>query len=262
MCEIFCYNSLKPKDVTAYLEKFFAGSEYHPHGWGLANLSPDYYEIAKEAKKASDSEILNDILTDKVCGKNIFAHIRLATMGEMKPSNCHPFSKKDNNGRTWVLVHNGTIFESPILKEYEDCSIGETDSEKILHYIVNEVNEFEKDSKSTYHERFVLLKEIIYDLSRYNKLNLLIYDGEVAYVHSNMQGTLYYIIKDEELMVSSHPVSDEDWLDVEINKLFCINNGKIYYEGYEHENEFIATPEQEEFMKSILDRLSDGDEED
>ena len=63
-------------------------------------------------------------------------------------------------------------------------------------------------------------------------------------------------------MVSSHPVSDEDWLDVEINKLFCINNGKIYYEGYEHENEFIATPEQEEFMKSILDRLSDGDEED
>ena len=58
MCEIFCYNSLKPKDVTAYLEKFFAGSEYHPHGWGLANLSPDYYEIAKEAKKASDSEIL------------------------------------------------------------------------------------------------------------------------------------------------------------------------------------------------------------
>ncbi len=43
MCEIFCYNSLKPKDVTAYLEKFFAGSEYHPHGWGLANLSPDYY---------------------------------------------------------------------------------------------------------------------------------------------------------------------------------------------------------------------------
>ena len=128
-------------------------------------------------------------------------------MGEMKPSNCHPFSKKDNNGRTWVLVHNGTIFESPILKEYEDCSIGETDSEKILHYIVNEVNEFEKDSKSTYHERFALLKEIIYDLSRYNKLNLLIYDGEVAYVHSNMQGTLYYIIKDDELMVSSHPVN-------------------------------------------------------
>ena len=93
MCEIFCYNSLKPKDVTDYLEKFFAGSEYHPHGWGLANLSPDYYEIAKEAKKASDSEILDEILSDNVCGKNIFAHIRLATVGEMKPSNCHPFSK-------------------------------------------------------------------------------------------------------------------------------------------------------------------------
>ena len=53
MCEIFCYNSLKPKDVTQYLEKFFANSIYHPHGWGLANLSPDYYEIAKEPKKAS-----------------------------------------------------------------------------------------------------------------------------------------------------------------------------------------------------------------
>ena len=41
MCEIFCYNSLKPKDVTAYLEKFFAGSEYHPHGWGAYPLG--YY---------------------------------------------------------------------------------------------------------------------------------------------------------------------------------------------------------------------------
>ena len=258
MCEIFCYNSLKPEDVTSYLERFYANSKYHPDGWGLANLSPDYYEIAKEAEKASDSEILNDILTDRVYGKNVFAHIRLATVGGIDVSNCHPFVKKDNNGRNWVLVHNGTVFESPILEDYMDGPNGETDSEKILHYIVNEVNEFEKNSKSTYHERFVLLKDLIYELSKHNKLNLLIYDGEVTYVHSNMQGSLYYIIKDDEIMVSSHPVSDDEWLDVEINKLFCINNGKIYYEGQEHENEFIATPEQEEYMKSILERLSDG----
>ncbi len=255
MCEIFCFNSKESNDVTDYLEKFYSHSEFHPHGWGLANMDNNDYEISKEAKKASDSDLLKGILSNGVVGKNIFAHIRLATIGDMNSSNCHPFVKKDNNGRTWVLVHNGTIFESPILSDYQDCGKGDTDSEKILHYIVNKVNAFEKDSKSTIRERFFLLKWIINDLSKHNKLNLLIYDGETVYVHSNMKGTLYYIIKDDELMVSSQPLSDEDWLDVEINKLFCVNEGRIYYESLEHDNEFIASPEQEEFMDKILESM-------
>ena len=58
-----------------------------------------------------------------------------------------------------------------------------------------EINEFEKvkGAPSTIKERFNILTEIVSDLSKNNKLNLMIYDGDLTYIHSNMRETLYYL---------------------------------------------------------------------
>ena len=103
MCEIFCFNSNKPKEVNECLKCFYNHSEDHPHGWGLANMRDDDFEITKEPVKASCSEHLKDILSNPVIGKNIFAHIRLATIGEIISPNCHPFTKIDDNNRSWEI---------------------------------------------------------------------------------------------------------------------------------------------------------------
>lgn len=194
MCEIFCFNSNKPKEVNECLKCFYNHSEDHPHGWGLANMHDDNFEITKEPVKASCSEHLKSILANPVIGNNIFAHIRLATIGEIISPNCHPFTKIDDNNRSWVLIHNGTIFDYPQLDEYKEIEKGDTDSERILLYLIDKVNEFEskKESKSNPIERFNLLKHLIDDLSFNNKLNLMIFDGEVMYIHSNMKNSLYY----------------------------------------------------------------------
>ncbi len=262
MCEIFCFNSNTPKQVNTCLKCFYKHSEEHPHGWGLANMQSDEFIIDKEPVKASCSEHLKDILSHPVVSKNIFAHIRLATMGEIVSPNCHPFVKMDDSNRSWMLIHNGTIFNYPPLDKYKHIENGDTDSERILLYIIDRVNEFEnvKEAPSTIKERFNLLSEIVEDLSKDNKLNLMIYDGDLTYIHSNMKGSLHCLKDEDGYLFASTPVSDDSgWEQIEINKLFGLIDGNIIFESKKHDNEFILTKENEEYLLQFIDSLNDGD---
>ena len=262
MCEIFCFNSDKPKQINECLECFYNHSEEHPHGWGLANMQSNEFVIDKEPMKASCSEHLKNILSNPVIGKNVFAHIRLATMGEIISPNCHPFTEADDNNRSWMLIHNGTIFDYPKLNDYIGKEKGNTDSERILLYIIDKVNEFERDKGrlSTIKERFNLLTDIVADLSKNNKLNLMFYDGDLTYIHSNMRDSLYYLKDDESFLVASTPLTDdENWKPVELNKLFGLIDGNIIFESEEHENEFILTEEHEKAIEGFLKSINRDD---
>ena len=265
MCEIFCFNSNTPRQVNECLECFYNHSDDHPHGWGLANVQSDEFVIDKEPLKATCSQHLKNILSNPVIGKNVFAHIRLATVGEIISPNCHPFIKADDNNRSWMLIHNGTIFDYPELDKYKDKENGDTDSERILLYIIDKVNEFEDNKKapSTIKERFNLLSDIVKDLSKNNKLNLMIYDGDLTYIHSNMKDSLFYLKNDEGFLIATTPLSDDEgWKSVELNKLFGLIDGNIIFESKEHDNEFILTPEHEKAIEEFLSKLDQDDKND
>lgn len=259
MCEIFCFNSNTPKEVNECLECFYNHSEEHPHGWGLATMQSDEFVIDKEPVKAACSEHLKNILSNPVVGKNVFAHIRLATVGEIISPNCHPFIEADDNNRSWMLIHNGTIFEYPKLDKYKDSEKGDTDSERILLYIIDKVNEFEKDigRLSTIKERFNLLADLVADLAKGNKLNLMIYDGDLTYIHSNMRESLYYLKNEDGFLVASTPLDDdENWKQVELNKLFGLIDGNIIFESEEHDNEFVFTDKHLKYMEEFLKKVN------
>ena len=203
-----------------------------------------------------------EILSNPLVSKNVFAHIRLATMGEIISPNCHPFIELDDNNRSWMLIHNGTIFDYPPLDKYREIETGNTDSERILLYIIDNVNKFEeaKGAPSTIKERFNLLAELIEEMAEGNKLNLMIYDGDLTYIHSNMRDSLYYLNNDEGFLVASTPITDdENWKPAEMNKLFGIIDGNIIFESEEHDNEFILTKEHEEFIQKHINSLNLGD---
>jgi len=240
------------------LECFYNHSEEHPHGWGLATMQSDEFVITKEPIKATCSQHLKNILSNPIIGKNVFAHIRLATVGEIISPNCHPFIEADDNNRSWMLIHNGTIFDYPELDQYKDSENGDTDSERILLYIIDQINDFEqqKSAPSTIKERFNLLTEIVSKLSKNNKLNLMIHDGDLTYIHSNMKESLYYLKNEEGFLVASTPLSDdENWMQVELNKLFGLIDGNIIFESEQHNNEFILTEEHEKIMEDFLKTL-------
>ena len=105
-------------------------------------------------------------------------------------------------------MHNGTIFDFPKLDKYKEKEKGDTDSERILLYILDKINEFENSKKapSTTKERFDLLTRIIFKLSKNNKLNLMIHDGDITYIHSNTKDSLYYLKNNDSFLITSTPL--------------------------------------------------------
>lgn len=263
MCEIFGFTSNKPHRINEYLQTFYSHCEEHPHGWGFANFQKNKPIIEKEPVKASDSEYLKNKLANPICVDNALAHIRLATKGQLNSCNCHPFMNTDDEGLTWTLIHNGTIFNFDELEKYNDRSIGKTDSERILLFIIDKIDQEEdKKGKLSFEERFDILNRIVIELSaNNNKLNLMVSDGEYIYIHSNLKDSLHYLKLDGTILFSTLPLSDEDWKDLPINILFAFKDGKLIKKSDPHENEYIETEEDLKFIQDYIASLKASSEE-
>lgn len=255
MCELFAVSSKKCVKINDYLKEFYNHCEQHPHGWGLAIMQGNQSIIQKQPLKANQSNELKEILSQEIFVEHAFAHIRLATIGYTDSFNCHPFSGIDNAGRTWTLIHNGTIFKYEKLNKYVTKQIGETDSERILLYIIDEINNLQDElERSLSSEEIIqLLNETITNLAEGNKLNLMIFNGENLFIHSNYKNSLYYIEKDDTLFISTKPLTKEGWKQFPINTLKVIKDGKVVFSGKRHEYEYFVTEEQ---FKFILDNVS------
>ena len=211
--------------------------------------------VEKEPVRASDSQYLRNRLTGKIKTSRMLAHIRRATMGEVNFCNTHPFYKKDVSGRVWVLAHNGTIFESPDLSPYQYQQEGTTDSERILLYIVDQVNNClkTKDRPEAFSadDRIKLIDRIIHRIVPGNKLNIMIYDGEFFYVHKNQERTLFMKENPDAVMLSTRPLESEGWAEVPQNRLLVYKDGELVYSGRKHEHTFV--PDKDKFRLLYLD---------
>ena len=176
----------------------------------------------------------------------MIAHIRLATRGTLEYENTHPFVKRDWSGRTWTLAHNGTIFESQALNPYVHSQKGQTDSERILLYAVDRINgeEQKKGRTLSQEERFAVIEAVIKEITPENKVNLLLFDGELMYVHTNYRDSLHFLRKETAVFVSTRPLDKGNWEKAPMNTLLAFEAGKWKYTGNPHENEFFDSEEK------------------
>ena len=257
MCEIFGVSSRDTVVVNDYLWNFYHHSEHHPHGWGLACISRESAIIEKESIKALDSNYLKERLSQSVQAKLLLAHIRYATIGNVEYKNCHPFTTKDNTGRCWTLIHNGTIFEYSPLSQYIRKQLGDTDSERILLYLTDRLNtlQSQKGTRLHFEERFRLFDEIICNMSQGNKLNLMFSDGKYLYVHTNCKGTLYYLNKGNSTLFATVPLSEEVWQPLPFTRLLAYYKGKLIKTGTNHEHEYFESEESMKLLYRIFANL-------
>ncbi|MCH5265412.1 MAG: class II glutamine amidotransferase [Lachnospiraceae bacterium] len=255
MCELFGFSSKKKFPINEYLKEFYSHSDEHPHGWGLVRLEGNEAFIEKEPVKASESTYLKERLKAPIESRNVFAHIRYATIGNVDYRNCHPYTRKDSTGRRWTQVHNGTIFDYGQLDSYFKLQEGDTDSERILMYLVDKINGKmeELGRKPKARECFSLLDGIISDMAKGNKLNMMLYDGEYMYIHTNYKNSLYYLEKDGSVLFSTQPLSTENWKPVPFTTLLVYCDGKLVFTGTNHGNEYI---DNEENLKLIYQAFS------
>lgn len=253
MCELFGICSKSNYIVNDYLKEFYSHSDKHPHGWGLACLEGNEASIEKEPVQASRSAYLKSRLSAPLCVKTALAHIRCASIGNIIYHNCHPYTRKDDSGRRWTLIHNGTIFDDSQISIYSTIFPTSTDSERVLQYLVDLVNEKEYNMgrAMTAEERFWLLDASVCKLSKNNKLNLIIYDGEQMYVHTNYADTLHYLKKRDGYIFSTKALSQEEWQPVPFMTLLGYQEGRLVFEGTNHGNEYFETEENLQMLYQI-----------
>ena len=241
MCELFGVNSKPRIKVNRYLKTFFSHSEIHRHGWGMALLYRNAASIEKEPVSANQSNYLRERIKAPIVVSNMMAHIRLASVGRVLWGNSHPFVRSDNSGRSWTLGHNGTIFDFPALDKYRETQEGQTDSERILLYIIDKIDERQNELHRPLdeQERFLFVEELVTTLSIGNKLNLLIWDGENMYVHTNYAETLHMLRKGSDtLLFSTKPLTVEDWQPVPFLRLLVFREGELIFEGEKRSQQY------------------------
>ena len=258
MCEMLGISAKRRLSANDILRAFFSHAEQHPHGWGLATF-PDGEApvIDKEPICASRSAFLKGRLDAPIEERTLIAHIRFATVGHLEYENCHPFSAADNRGRIWTLAHNGTIFNGPQLNDYVGIQYGDTDSERVLLHLIDRIDreQIRLGRALDEEERFRTLAAVIAELSKGNKLNLLIYDGEILYAHCNFRGTLHVRREADVLMFSTSPLSGEGWEEAPFTSLVAAKDGEIIRTSPPHGNEYIHNPEDYRLVYMNFARL-------
>lgn len=240
MCELFGVSAGKRIPVNDQLREFFSHSVHHANGWGMAVFYENSVSLEKEPVQAIRSGYLKERLRRPIAVKNMIAHIRLATKGGMEYVNCHPFVLRDNHGRCWTLAHNGTIFDYPAHDPYVYRQEGSTDSERILYFLVDQIDrrQTELGRGLTQQERFTLLDRWVCDMAAGNKLNLLIYDGELLYVHTNYANSLYVSRREEGLLFATVPLDRKPWNSHPFNTLCAYQDGRRVFTGTDHGKEY------------------------
>ena len=203
MCRLFGLYANKPVNVhfsfyESPVESFSKQSLRNPHGWGIAWFDEKEWHLYKEPCPLFESIIAKEFIRDWIRGKIIISHVRLSSCGKIKKENTHPWLYKG-----WAFAHNGTIddvreLEKLISDEYKDFK-GETDSERLFHLIVQEINNLEDPVEGIKSAVEKLLKNNI----SFSSLNFLLSDGNKLYAlryatKSLDYYTLYYIERPKE----------------------------------------------------------------
>ena len=239
MCELFGYFG-QSRNITAELGEFFSHSAQHPHGWGLACGQSAHLNIEKEPVRAIDSAYIGSRLDAGVEASIALGHIRLATAGRTSYDNCHPFSAADASGRTWTLVHNGTILSFDELEGFRATQTGSTDSERVLLYIVAKIDEATRNTgrELSADERFRIIDGLVSGLSANdNKLNILLFDGEQLYAHCNFANSLHVRRDAHGAFFSTQALAQGTWTQLPLNTLVAFTTDNLVRFGRKHDNE-------------------------
>lgn len=246
MCELFGISASKKQMLNVLLGEFFSHGIEHPHGWGMAFFYGNAVSLEKQPENSCKSSYLKQRLRTPIETDRMIAHIRLATRGGMEYEDTHPFVKRDNYNRVWTLAHNGTIFECEKLDSFIHVQHGRTDSERILCYIISKINKAQekKNAPLLKEERFQLVDEILCEISSENKINLILDDGELYYIHTNYKDSLFQCHKEGITMFSTKPLGRECWENVPMNRLLAYQKGQLCYTGTNHGCEFFDSEEK------------------
>ncbi|MDR2609951.1 MAG: class II glutamine amidotransferase [Clostridiales Family XIII bacterium] len=255
MCQLFAVSASEKIEINKELGRFIENSRLHRHGWGYADFSARRVRERRETGPAYESAYLKEKLSGPFCVSNAFFHIRYATVGDIKIENTHPFMALDMAGRTWSIVHNGTIFDGSALDEYFSRQAGDTDTERLLIYLISCVNRRQASCRTllTDAQRFEIVEAALMAIVPHNKLNVVISDSEIVYVHGNSRSGsrllgeavrndyIYELDLGTAKLFCTFKIDGRDWRPIPLNTVLAYGHGELLYAGEPHGFEYLES---------------------
>jgi glutamine amidotransferase len=252
MCQLFAISSACPLDATPLVREFFSHAPDNPHGWGFADFSIRDPLVIRSSDQADVSVRAQELLSRPLVVRDALAHIRFATVGQVEDANCHPFVARDRSGRLWTLIHKGTIFDFEPLNPYFHHQQGSTDSERILLLLIDELDgaSAAKGAPLEADERFAVFAQLVEQLSPGNCVNLIIYDSDQFYLHTNYREALNILSLKDRIVFSTSELSSAGagWQAAPQCTPLAYKHGVEVLRGATHEHEYIAKDEDTRYL--------------
>ena len=252
MCQLLGMNCNVPTDVTFSFTGFAqrgGRTDHHADGWGIAFFEGAGLRHFVDHQPACDSPVAELIRRYPIRSRNVVAHIRKATQGQVALENCHPFVR-ELWGRYWVFAHNGDLKDFRPRLHGNFHPVGATDSERAFCWLMQELGKAHCDVPSV-EELSHTLRELMPQLARHGTFNMLLSNGQALWAHGSTH--LHYLLRqhpfghaqlqDEDLsvdfaahttlhdrvaVIATEPLTlDEQWVAFQPGELKVFQDGAL-----------------------------------
>lgn len=207
MCQLLGMNCNTPTDVRFSFSGFAqrgGRTADHGDGWGIAFFEGKGVRHFVDHERAADSPVAALIRSYPIKSRNVIAHIRKATQGEVSLENCHPFVR-ELWGRYWVFAHNGDLKDFRPRLHGHFRPVGTTDSEHAFCWIMQELAKSHAGVPSIA-ELTLTLRDLAARIAPHGTFNFLLSNGQALWAHASTH--LYYVER-RHPFAQAH-LSDED----------------------------------------------------
>lgn len=213
MCQLLGMNCNTPTDIVFSFEGFTQRgglTDQHTDGWGIAFFEDKAARLFIDHQPSIHSPIAQLVRTYPIKSRNVIAHIRKATQGEVNLQNCHPFMR-EMWGQHWVFAHNGNLlnFKPDLNGNYNP--VGSTDSEAAFCLLLQALRDTFPNANALMppapHEIDDALRGIVREIAAFGVFNFCLSNSTAMWAYCSTN--LYYIVRE-------HPFSTAHLLDADV----------------------------------------------
>lgn len=256
MCQLLGMNCNTPTDILFSFEGFHLRgglTDHHADGWGIAFFEGRGCRLFLDDKPSIDSPVATLVRSYPIKSKNVIAHIRKATHGEISLANTHPFIR-EMWGQYWIFAHNGELKEYAPEPGLYYRPVGTTDSEAAFCAILEALRQ-RFDSPPPLEELRDAVELLATEIRQHGVFNFMLSNGEFLFAHCSTH--LHYIVRqapftrahlvDEDVsvdfssvttpldrvaVIATQPLTDnETWTRFKEAQLILFKDGAPFYQN-------------------------------
>jgi predicted glutamine amidotransferase len=180
-------------------------TDTHHDGWGIAFFEGAGVRHFVDHQAAVTSPVAELIKRYPIKSKNVIAHIRKATQGQVALENCHPFVR-ELWGRYWVFAHNGDLKQFHPVLDGAFRPVGDTDSELAFCLLLQQLRARFGDVAPPLAQLRAALAEMVSAIATHGAFNMMLSDGSALFAHCSTR--LCYVVRQYPFVTAQ--LSDED----------------------------------------------------